>query len=217
MRCVVINDASEDDTAAVARAAGAEVITFARHRGLGAAVRVGLADGVAHGSAAIAFCDADGEYAPEELDALVAPILEGAADYVIGSRFLRTDARMLVHRRFGNRLLTAAMRAIARTALTDGQSGYRAVSPAAACAAEIIHDYNYAQVLTLDLLSKGAAYTEVPISYAFRTSGRSFIRLGSYLRNVGPAVLRQLRTSQRRAPADIDAANATSATAHYVS
>ena len=194
VRCVVIDDASEDDTAAVARAAGAEVISLDWHCGLGAGVRVGLADGVAHGSAAVVFCDADGEYAPEELPDLVAPILDGSADYVIGSRFLRDDARMLAHRRFGNRVLTVLLRAISRVPLTDGQSGYRALSPAAAATAEIIHDYNYAQVLTLDLLGKGATYREVPITYAFRTSGRSFVRLGRYLRRVGPAVFRELNT-----------------------
>ena len=42
----------------------------------------------------------------------------------------------------------------------------------------MIHDYNYAQVLTLDLLAKGYRYAEVPISYRFREHGRSFVRLG---------------------------------------
>jgi hypothetical protein len=76
--------------------------------------------------------------------------------------------------------------------LTDGQSGYRAFSPAAAAAAEVVHDYNYAQVLTLDLLGKGFTYAEVPIRYSFRTSGTSFIRLGRYLRRVLPAVHAEL-------------------------
>ena len=62
--------------------------------------------------------------------------------------------------------------------ITDGQSGYRALSPAATAAAEVIHDFNYAQVLTLDLLAKGFRYAEVPITYAFREHGRSFVRLG---------------------------------------
>jgi hypothetical protein len=47
-------------------------------------------------------------------------------------------------------------------------------------------------VLTLDLVGKGARYREVPITYAFRQSGRSFVRLGRYLRRVGPAVYREL-------------------------
>ena len=66
------------------------------------------------------------------------------------------------------------------------------MSPAAAAAAEIVHDYNYAQVLTLDLLAKGFVYAEVPIAYSFRTSGRSFVRLGHYLRRVVPAVRAEL-------------------------
>ena len=78
-----------------------------------------------------------------------------------------------------------------RPDLTDGQSGYRAFSAAAAAAADIVHDYNYAQVLTLDLLAKGYAYAEVPITYAFRTSGTSFVGC-PYLRRVLPAVHREL-------------------------
>ena len=55
-----------------------------------------------------------------------------------------------------------------------------------------MHDYNYAQVLTLDLLGKGYAYAEVPIRYAFRDHGTSFVQLGRYLRKVLPAVYREL-------------------------
>jgi hypothetical protein len=58
----------------------------------------------------------------------------------------------------------------------------------------VIHDFNYAQVLTLDMLARGARYAEVPISYRFRQSGRSFVRLGPYLAAVIPAVYRQLNT-----------------------
>ena len=109
---------------------------------------------------------------------------------------------MRPHRRVGNVVLTAGLSFVARRRITDGQSGYRAFSPAAAAAAEIVHDYNYAQVLTLDLLAKGFRYHEVPISYHFRTTGRSFVTLGRYLRNVVPAVYRELNTvmTARSAP-----------------
>ena len=62
---------------------------------------------------------------------------------------------MLPHRRFGNRVLTMVLARLARRPITDGQSGYRALSARAAASAEIIHDYNYAQVLTLDLVRNG--------------------------------------------------------------
>src|SRR4051812_22598924 len=131
-RCLVVDDGSTDDTAAEAIAAGAFLVHHHPGRGLGAAVLRGLREALALGPVAVAFCDADGEYAPEELDRLVAPVLAGRADYVVGSRFTGDIRRMLPHRRAGNRLLTAALSLLAGRWLTDGQSGYRALAPAAA-------------------------------------------------------------------------------------
>jgi uncharacterized membrane protein YbhN (UPF0104 family) len=197
VRCLVVDDGSGDGTAAAARAAGAEVLSFERNCGLGAAVRAGLAHAVAGGASAVAFCDADGEYAPEELESLLAPILAGQADYVTGSRFAGGERRMRPHRLLGNVVLTRLLSFVARRRIGDGQTGYRAFSARAAAAAEVIHDFNYAQVLTLDLLAKGYRYAEVPISYRFRTEGRSFVRLGRYLRRVVPAVHRELNAPAR--------------------
>jgi len=195
VQVLVIDDGSDDSTAQRARSAGADVISLGHNRGLGAAVRVGLAAGVERKAAAVAFCDADGEYPPEELPALIEPILAGQADYVVGSRFIGEIHHMRPHRRLGNLILTRTLSLVARQRISDGQSGYRAFSAKAAADAEIIHDYNYAQVLTLDLLAKGYRYAEVPISYHFRTTGQSFVRLGRYLRNVVPAVYRQLNSA----------------------
>jgi glycosyltransferase involved in cell wall biosynthesis len=197
VQCLVVDDGSGDRTAELAAGAGAVVVGTgaATNRGLGAAVRAGLAEAVRRGAAAVAFCDADGEYDPDELDRLVAPILEGRADYVVGSRFAGDIRRMLPHRRLGNRLLTRLLGWVARAPISDGQSGYRALSRAAAADAEVVHDYNYAQVLTLDLLAKGYRYLEVPIGYRWRTAGRSFVRPAAYLRRVAPAVWRELNRS----------------------
>src|SRR5437868_7148034 len=192
---LVIDDGSTDDSAALAAQAGARVLRQPRNLGLGAAVRRGLTEAAALNPAASIYLDADLEYFPEDLESLAAPILNGTADYVICSRFAGTIERMLPHRRFGNRVLTVWVRWLTRRRdLTDGQSGYRAFSPRATTEAEVIHDYNYAQVLTLDLLAKGFTYTEVPIRYAFRQSGESFIKLGHYLRKVIPAVHRELNS-----------------------
>ncbi|HEY6415088.1 MAG TPA: glycosyltransferase family 2 protein [Acidimicrobiales bacterium] len=196
---VVVDDGSTDGTAALASAAGATVHSLDRNRGLGAAVRFGVVWAVERRAAAVAFLDADGEYEPEELADLVAPIIEGRADYVIGSRFAGLPRDMRPHRWFGNRVLTLGMKLLVSRwsvrGLSDGQSGYRALSPAAAAHTEIIHDFNYAQVLTLDLVAKGYRYAEVPISYRFRRHGRSFVRLGPYLRRIVPAIWRELRTT----------------------
>jgi hypothetical protein len=196
VQCVVIDDGSTDTTARVAEEAGASVISLPTNRGLGAAVRLGLHIATEREAVVVAFCDADGEYDPDELEHLVAPVLSGDADYVVGSRFEGTITSMRPHRRFGNRVLTRILRFVARAPITDGQSGYRALSARAAREAEIIPAYNYAQVLTLDLLGKGYRYTEVPISYQFRSAGRSFVKLGRYLAAVGPAVHRELNASE---------------------
>ena len=192
VEALVIDDGSTDATAERARRAGAEVLSLAENCGLGAAVRTGLIRSLASNPAAVVFCDADSEYAPEEMERLVGPILDGRADYVVGSRFMGEIERMLARRRLGNLVLTRLLSFAARVRITDGQSGYRAFSQAAAEDAEVIHDYNYAQVITLDLIAKGYRYLEVPISYRFRAAGDSFIEPVRYLRMVAPAVYRQL-------------------------
>lgn len=202
MQVLVIDDGSRDRTAEIAAAAGAEVVSFACNRGLGAAVRRGFAEATQRDAAAVAFCDADGEYAPEELEDLVGPILDGEADYVVGSRFAGDIHRMLPHRRLGNRVLTLALRLVTRRPISDGQSGYRALSARAAVRAQIEHDFNYAQVLTVDLLARGFVYREAPITYRFRETGSSFIRLGRYLRAVVPAVHRVVNAAPLVADSD---------------
>ena len=192
---LIVDDGSTDQSAEHARHAGAVVVTQPQNRGLGSAVRRGLAEASALSPAAVVYLDADLEYDPRELPLLVAPVLTGSADYVVGSRFAGQIRRMLPHRRVGNLVLTWWMQWMTRQPITDGQSGYRAFSQRAAAEAEIIHDYNYAQVLTLDLLGKGFRYQEVPISYAFRSTGTSFVRLGRYLRRIVPAVHRELNAS----------------------
>jgi uncharacterized membrane protein YbhN (UPF0104 family) len=194
---LVVDDGSTDASASIAAGAGARVVPQPRNLGLGAAVRRGLAEATRLHPAAVVYLDADLEYDPGELERLATPVLTGAADYVVGSRFVGDIRSMRPHRRFGNRVLTRWVRWMTRRRdLTDGQSGYRAFSPRAAAEAEVVHDYNYAQVLTLDLLAKGFVYAEVPITYAFRESGTSFVRLGRYLRKVVPAVYRELNPAR---------------------
>ncbi|MGH9178178.1 MAG: glycosyltransferase, partial [Acidimicrobiales bacterium] len=157
-------------------------------------VRTGLATARQRGARAAAFLDADGEYDPAQLPTLLEPILADTADYVVGSRFGGTIESMLPLRRLGNRLFTALTSMAAARPLSDAQSGFRALGRGALAHARIAHDYNYAQVLTLDLLGKGFRYAEVPIRYRRRAHGRSFVKLGRYLRRVLPAMARAVRT-----------------------
>jgi len=193
LHTTVIDDGSTDRTAAIAHSKGAEVVRHPENRGLGAAVRTGLRAAVDGGADAVAYLDADLEYYPEDIPRLVEPVLSGRAGYVLGSRFRVGVRRMRLYRRAGNLAFTLLLVLLTRRYVTDGQTGMRAFSREAAASAEIIHDYNYAQVLTLDLLRKGFVLEEVPIRYRLREHGDSFISW-RYPAKVLPAIWRELRT-----------------------
>jgi Glycosyl transferase family 2/Type I phosphodiesterase / nucleotide pyrophosphatase len=201
---LVVDDGSRDRTAAIARAHGAEVHSHACSRGVGAALRTGLELARERGYAAAAYIDGDGEYDAAEIRRVLEPVARGRADYVCGSRFLGTRDGMSWHRSLANRTATSLMATLMETVLTDTQSGLRAFSARALASARIRHDYNYAQVLTLSLWGAGIDSLELPISYARRRSGRSFVRYPEYLARVTPAVWREWRASRatrRSAPA----------------
>jgi hypothetical protein len=137
------------------------------------------------------YLDADGEYDPTEALRVLDPIARGRADYVLGSRFRGECHGMTWSRRVANRVFSLVLSIACRRRISDGQTGYRAFSPRALAVAEIIHDYNYAQVLTLDLLRKGMRMVEVPVSYRRRHGGRSFIS-SAYLWRVPVGMVREM-------------------------
>ena len=191
---VVVDDGSMDKTVEISRGRGAFVVRHEGNRGLGAAVRTGLRSAVAEGADLVAYLDADLEYYPEDIPRIIGPILEGKADYVLGSRFRGESGvrGMRAYRWLGNHFFTALLALLTRRPITDGQTGMRAFSREAAANFEIIHDYNYAQVLTLDLTKKGYRLLEVPIRYRLREHGASFISW-RYPAKVLPAMWRELR------------------------
>lgn len=188
---VVVDDGSADGTAEIAAAHGAMVVRHDRNRGLGAALRTGLAAARDLDVTAAVYLDADGEYDPRDAELLLTPIREGRADYVLGSRFKGTIEGMTLSRRVANRAFSVLLSALCGRWISDGQTGYRAFSRRALDVAEIVHDYNYAQVLTLDLLHKGMRMTEVPVRYQRREHGRSFIK-AQYLWRVPAGIAREM-------------------------
>ena len=191
---LVVDDGSSDRTAEIARGHGAGVVRHESNRGLGAAVRTGLRSAVEEGTDLVAYLDADLEYYPEDVPRIVEPILRGMADYVLGSRFRGESGvrGMRAYRWLGNHVFTALLVLLTQQPITDGQTGMRAFSREAAANDEIVHDYNYAQVLTLDLVRKGYRLLEVPIRYRLREHGASFISW-RYPAKVLPAIWRELR------------------------
>lgn len=198
---LVVDDGSVDGTAAAAREAGADLVIPGPARGLGAAVRLGFDKAHRMGSDYVVLIDADGEYPPEGIPELVAPLRLGEADYILGSRFRGYIRRMRLSRRLGNYAFTLLQSVLLGIWLTDGQTGMRALNRAALSRLKISHDYNYAQVMTLRLVRQGFRLAEVPISYAAHPDpGRSFVRLFPYLRHVLPAIWREMVSDSKPAP-----------------
>ena len=125
---LVVDDGSEDDTAARAQAAGAAVASHERNRGKGCALATGLDAALAlEGMRFAVTLDADGQHPPEAIPALLAPLLAGAADLVVGARRRAADV-MPRGRRFTNWLSSTLVSRALGVRVPDSQSGYRAMT-----------------------------------------------------------------------------------------
>jgi glycosyltransferase involved in cell wall biosynthesis len=124
---LVVDDGSTDDTAQVAKEAGAIVVSQERNQGKGAALRLGFAELLSRGHDAIATLDADGQHLPEELPRLLAAHTEAEADLTLGTRDHLFDG-MSPLRRASNRLSSQAISWLAGSSLTDVQTGFRVYS-----------------------------------------------------------------------------------------
>ncbi len=124
---VVVDDGSIDGTPEIVRTVADERIVLLRHivnRGLGGALGTGLAYARAHGADYVVTFDADGQHAPDDINAVLAPLLSGEADAVIGSRLLNARG-MPWYRVLGNWGLNLITYAMFGTWTTDSQSGLR--------------------------------------------------------------------------------------------
>lgn len=201
VKVIVIDDGSSDSTRKVAFEAGADaVFSFQKNKGLGAAVRYGLKKSYELDADIAVMIDADNEYPAEQIPDLIKPIMDEQADYTMGSRFLGTIKGMKIHRRLGNYAFTFLQSLLLKKWIYDGQSGMRAFSREVLKAAEIIHDYNYAQILTLNIVRKGFRMMEVPITYEVRKKGQSFIKFRAYLLKVLPAIWNEMNRPVKNRP-----------------
>jgi glycosyltransferase involved in cell wall biosynthesis len=124
---IVVDDGSVDRTAEVARKAGAEVIVHEANTGKGGALKTGFAAAVDLGADIIVTMDSDGQHNPADIPKLVAPIIEGNADIVNGSRYLNGLGKNTpVYRRIGQTILDRFTNINSGIKITDSQSGFRA-------------------------------------------------------------------------------------------
>ena len=126
---LVVDDGSADRTAAVARDAGANVVSHPTNRGKGAALKTGFAYALEHGFDAVITLDADGQHLPGEIPKFLVAHEETGAHLIIGGR-AHLFGQMLPRRRFANRFSARSIAYASKTNVTDSQSGFRVYSAA---------------------------------------------------------------------------------------
>jgi glycosyltransferase involved in cell wall biosynthesis len=167
-RVVVVDDGSSDGTAAVARAAGAHVVTHGVNLGRGAALETGLAFALAQGARTICTFDGDGQHLPETVEILARAQRETGCDIVFGSRFLDASTRMPNVRRALLRLAIAFTKMQTGIALTDAHNGLRLMRAEAASHMHFEHTGSaYASEIVAITKRHGLRYTEVPTTIAY--------------------------------------------------
>lgn len=190
---LVVDDGSADATAQVAANLGAQVVRLPVHRGLAAAFSAGLAQALARGADVIVNLDADGQYDPEEIGKLVAPILAGEADMVLGDRGVGSLAHFSPTKRLLQRLGAWAVRKISGLPVTDATTGFRAFSRRCAAHLTCFTTFTYTLESLIQAGISGMAVTWVPVtarfvsrpSRLFRSNWRYvFVSLATMLRLV---------------------------------
>ncbi len=126
---LVVDDGSTDNTALVARAAGAVVIKHPVNGGKGIALETGLRAAQVLAPQVVICLDGDGQHCAEDIPAVAHPVLAGQADLVVGSRFLGRQSNIPNYRIVGQHILTLVTNLFSGIKLTDSQSGFRAFSP----------------------------------------------------------------------------------------
>jgi glycosyltransferase involved in cell wall biosynthesis len=170
---LVIDDASTDETSKVAEEAGALVARLPVRRGGGLALRVGYEIALKLGGVVIASMDADGQHLPEELPTVVAPILQGEADMVQGSRILGAFEKESHLRHVGIRFFSKLVSLMTGVRVTDVSNGYRASRMETLRRLVLQQDQFWTSEILIEGLRQHARIVEVPVTVRARLAGES--------------------------------------------
>lgn len=199
---LVVDDGSEDRTCEIGRAyqrahpeMGMTVLRNAYNQGYGGNQKVGYAFAIEEGFDFVALVHGDGQYAPEELPRMVAPLHDGEADAVFGSRMMTRfgalKGGMPLYKFVGNRILTVLQNMLLGTNLTEFHSGYRAYSVETLKRLPLqinSNDFHFDTEIIIQLLNAKQRIVELPIPtyYGDEISRVNGLR---YARNVLSATL----------------------------
>ena len=189
---LVIDDGSVDGTAEVAHAHGVDhVIRLPRNQGLSAAFIRGLREAVARGADVIVNTDADNQYDPGAIPALIAPVLRGEADMVVGARPIQDIDHFSPLKKLLQRAGSWVVRLISGTTVEDAPSGFRALSRTAASQIRVFNEYSYTLETIIQAGMKGMSVTSVPVAVNPPT------RPSRLMRSVRSYLVRQILTIMR--------------------
>ncbi|TFD61347.1 glycosyltransferase family 2 protein [Cryobacterium suzukii] len=186
VRCLVVNDGSDDQTAARAEAAGAVVVTLPFNLGVGAAMRVGFRYAIDAGYQNVVQIDSDGQHNPAEVPLLLEQL--ASADLVLGARFAGTGSYSVRGpRRWAMSFLAGILSRLVRSPLTDTTSGFRASGPKAVAifAKHYPAEYLGDTIETLVIAARaGCTVRQVPVAMRPRAGGtpsHNPFKAGAYL------------------------------------
>ena len=177
MDVVVVDDGSVDRTAGIAADAGAHVLRLPFNLGIGGAMQTGFRFAFEHGYDVAVQVDGDGQHDPNELPKILAAVVAGDADLVVGSRFAGAgEFRSTAIRRVGIRIFAWTVSRIVGQRVTDTTSGFRAVGRRgiALFAADYPHDYPEVEA-TVMVAKARLRLREVPVTMRERGGGASSI------------------------------------------
>jgi glycosyltransferase involved in cell wall biosynthesis len=161
---LVIDDGSTDGTAEIARVNGADhVVRLPTSRGLAAAFARGLQASLERGADIIVNTDGDHQYRGEDLPRLVQPILQGAADMVVGDRQVDTIRHFSPLKKWLQKTGSLVVRWASRTRIPDATSGFRAFSRETALRLEVFSTYTYTLETIIQAGRKGLTVVSVPV------------------------------------------------------
>ncbi|MEP6603551.1 MAG: glycosyltransferase family 2 protein [Spartobacteria bacterium] len=188
---LIIDDGSTDGTATVARDLGVEhIISFPHNRGLARAFVAGIEASLAAGADLIVNTDADNQYCAADIPKLIAPILDGRADIVIGARSIAQVEHFSGTKKLLQRLGSWVVRMASNTDVVDAPSGFRALSRSAAQRLNVFSKYSYTLEMVIQAGQKNMSILSVPIRTNPPTRPSRLIKstLGYVFRSLGTII-----------------------------